>query len=349
MPSLGEIAKIIGAECHGDSTVTVHSVADIKEASPGQISFITNKDYLKYLETTDATAVITSSNLVSASPSSDTKPDLLLMDNPYLGYAMISRLFDTTPSQAPGIHPSAVIAKDAQIAKSVSIGAQVVIESGCEIGEDVIIGSGCNLGCDVKLDDGCRLWSGVNVYHGVSIGKRALIHSGCVIGSDGFGFANDGGKWVKISQLGTVIIGDDFEAGANTTIDRGALNNTIIGNGVKLDNLVHIAHNVEIGDASAMAATTGIAGGTIIGKGCTFAGRTSVIGHLEICDNAHLTVSTLLTNSITEPGIYSSGDVAQTNKKWKRKVARMRQIDDLFAKVRTLEKALKILKQESND
>jgi len=271
------------------------------------------------------------------------------MENPYLGYAKTAQLFDTTPVQAPGIHPSAVIAEDVHIANSVSIGAQVVIESGCELGEDVIIGPGCNLGCDVKLGKGSRLWSGVNIYHGVSIGRRALIHSGCVIGSDGFGFANDGGKWEKIPQIGNVIIGDDFEAGANTTIDRGALNNTIIGNGVKLDNLVHIAHNVEIGDGSALAATSGIAGGTIIGKGCTFAGRTSVIGHLEICDNAHLTVSSVLTHSITEPGVYSSGDVVQSNKKWKRKVARMRQIDDLFAKVRTLEKELKILKQESND
>ncbi len=349
MPSLGEIANIIGAECHGDCTVTVHSVADIKEASSGQISFITNKDYLHYLETTDATAVITSYNLVSASSSFNIKPDLLLMENPYLGYAIISRLFDTTPSQASGINPSAVIAEDVQIAKSASVAAQVVIESGCEIGEDVIIGSGCHLGCDVKLDDGCRLWSGVNIYHGVRIGKRALIHSGCVIGSDGFGFANDGGKWEKIAQLGTVVIGDDFEAGANTTIDRGALNNTIIGNGVKLDNLVHIAHNVEIGDASAMAAMSGVAGGTIIGKGCTFSGRTSVIGHLEICDNAHLTATTMLSHSISEPGVYSSGDVAQTNKLWKRKIARMRQLDDLFTKVRSLEKEIKNLKQESND
>jgi len=349
MPSLGEIANLIGAECHGDPTVTVHSVADINDASPGQISFITNKNYVRYLETTNASAIISSPHLISVSTPLDKKNSLLLMDNPYLGYAKISQLFDTTPLQAAGIHPSAVIAEDAKIADSASVGAQVVIESGCEIGEDVIIASGCNLGCDVKLGDGCRLWSGVNIYHGVSIGKRAVIHSGCVIGSDGFGFANDGGKWVKISQLGTVIVGDDFEAGANTTIDRGALNNTIIGNGVKLDNLVHLAHNVEIGDGSAMAATTGIAGGTIVGKGCTFAGRTSVIGHLEVCDNAHLTVSSVLTNSITEPGVYSSGDVAQSNKQWKRKIARMRQLDDLFSKVRSLEKEIKNLKQESED
>jgi len=168
-----------------------------------------------------------------------------------------------------------------------------------------------------------------------------VLHSGCVIGSDGFGFANDAGEWVKIPQLGQVIIGDDFEAGANTTIDRGALNNTLIGNGVKLDNLVHIAHNVEIGDATAIAATTGIAGGTTIGKACTLAGRVSVIGHLSICDNVHLTISTVLTRSITEPGVYSSGDVAQPNKEWKRKTARMRQLDDLFTKVRRLEKELK--------
>ncbi len=345
MLNLGEIADLIGAECHGDKTVTVSSVADIQSACSGQLSFITNAEYLKHLTLTQASAVISSSELIAEMQSEEININLLLMENPYLGYARATQLFDTTPKQQSGIHPTAVVAEDTKVDSTASIGALVFIDSGCVIGKNVMIGASCSIGKNVELDADIRLFAGVNIYHGVKIGKRAVIHSGCVIGSDGFGFANDAGKWVKIPQLGTVIIGDDFEAGANTTIDRGALNNTIIGNNVILDNLVHVAHNVEIGEGSAMAATTGIAGSTTIGKGCTFAGRTSVIGHLEICDNTHLTASTLLTRSITEPGVYSSGDVAQPNRQWKRQTVRHRKLDDLFKKVYSLEKQLKELKQ----
>ena len=348
MLSLGEVAEIIGAECHGDKNITVNSVADIQKATPGQLSFLTSPTYLQYLPSSNASAVITSPKIATSETVNKFSGILLLMDNPYLGYAKVAQLFDTTPNQAPGIHPSAVIAEDVILPESASVAALSVIESGCEIGENVVIGAGCYLGENVVIENDSRLFPGIQVYHNVIIGKRAIIHSGCIIGSDGFGFANDAGEWVKIPQLGGVVIGDDFEMGANSVIDRGALNNTLIGNGVKLDNLVHIAHNVEIGDGTAMAATTGVAGGTKIGKGCTFAGRVSVIGQLDICDNAHITVSTLLTKSITEPGVYSSGDIAQPNKQWKRKTARMRQLDDLFAKVRQLEKEMKELKQDHN-
>jgi UDP-3-O-[3-hydroxymyristoyl] glucosamine N-acyltransferase len=342
MLSLGNIAKLIGADCHGDSTIIVESVADIKTANPGQLSFITNSNYLEYLPNSKASAIITSPIILNN--LEEFEGNFLLMDNPYLGYAKAAQLFDSTPKPNTGVHPSAIIAKDVDLPISSSIGALVVIDEGCVIGKDVIIGAGSHLSNNVSIGEGSRLYPGVNIYHGVEIGKRAIVHSGCIIGSDGFGFANDAGEWIKIPQLGGVIIGDDFEAGANSIIDRGALNNTIIGNCVKLDNLVHIAHNVEIGDGTAMAAMTGIAGGTIIGKGCTLAGRVGVIGHLEVCDNVHLTVTTLLTHSITEPGIYSSGDVAQPNKEWKRKTARMRQLDELFNKVRTLEKEIKNFK-----
>lgn len=344
MLSLGEVAELIGAECRGDKSITVHSVADIQSAGPGQISFITDQKYLGYLAACKASAIISSTEIIS-----EYSGNLLLMDNPYLGYAKSAQLFDTTPQASSGIHSSAIIADDAKVAASASIAAFVVIDSGCSIGENVSIGPGCYLGKNVTIGEGSRLFSGVNLYHNINIGKRALLHSGCVIGSDGFGFANDSGAWVKIPQLGGIVIGDDFEAGANCTIDRGALNDTFIGNGVKLDNLVHIAHNVKIGDATAMAATTGVAGGTTIGKGCTLAGRVSVIGHLEICDNVHLTVSSLLTRSIYEPGVYSSGDIAQSNKEWKRKTARLRQLDDLFNKVRKLEKEITLLKQDKEN
>jgi UDP-3-O-[3-hydroxymyristoyl] glucosamine N-acyltransferase len=344
MLSLGDIAKLIGADCHGDSSIIVESVADIKTANPGQLSFITNSNYLDYLKNSKASAFITSPEILSN--LGEFEGNFLLMENPYLGYAKAAQLFDSTPKPNSGSHPSAVIAKDVDLPISASIGPLVVIDEGCVIGEDVIIGAGSHLSINVSIGEGSRLYTGVNIYHGVAIGKRAILHSGCIIGSDGFGFANDAGEWIKIPQLGGVIIGDDFEAGANSIIDRGALNNTVIGNCVKLDNLVHIAHNVEIGDATAIAAMTGVAGGTTIGKGCTLAGRVGVIGHLEICDNVHLTVTTLVTRSITEPGIYSSGDVAQPNKEWKRKTARMRQLDELFNKVKTLEKEIKNFKQD---
>jgi len=348
MLSLGDIAKLIGADCHGDSSIIVESVADIETAAPGQLSFLTNSKYLNYLTSSKASAVITSPEILSSLEEEHTNGNFLLLENPYLGYAKAAQLFDTTPKPSLGIHASAIIAKDVDIPASASIGALVVIEEGCVIGEDVIISSGTHIASNVSIGQASRLYSGVNIYHNVVIGKRAVLHGGCIIGSDGFGFANDAGEWVKIPQLGGVVIGDDFEAGANSVIDRGALNNTVIGNCVKLDNLVHIAHNVEIGDATAMAGMSAVAGGTKIGKGCTLAGRVGVIGHLEVCDNVHLTVTTLLTRSITKPGIYSSGDVAQPNKEWKRKTARMRQLDELFNKVRNLEKEIKTLNR-TND
>ena len=346
MLSLGEIAKIIGAECHGDENIIVNSVADIDSASSGQLSFITNSQYVNSLSCTQASAIITSQSIVDDLDLDLSKQHFLLMDNPYLGYAKSAQLFDTTPKLAQGIHPSAIISKQAEVSPSACIAANVVIESGCKIADRVSIGAGCHIGENVSIGEGTRLYSSVNLYHDVSIGKRAILHSGCVIGSDGFGFANDGGEWIKIPQLGGVSIGDDFEAGANCVIDRGALKDTLIGDCVKLDNLVHIAHNVEVGDATAMAAMTGIAGGTSIGKGCTLAGRVGVIGHLTVCDNVHLTVNTLLTRSVSEPGVYSSGDIAQPNKQWKRKTARMRQLDDMFSRVRVLEKTIKDLQQD---
>ncbi len=357
MLSLAEVAKSIGAELvvrlNGEQpsteqaldngTVRVDSIADIHLATASQLSFITGAEYLQYLDTSEAAAIITSPNIAA-----DRSGIFLLMDNPYLGYARAAQLFDTTPKLPILIHETSVIDETVKLGDAVSIGPQVSIESGCVIGDGVSIGAGCHLGKNVKIGAHSRLWSGVNIYHNVQLGDHAILHSGCTIGSDGFGFANDAGQWVKIPQLGSVVIGDYFEAGANTSIDRGALNNTQIGNCVKLDNLVHIAHNVEIGDRTAIAGMTGVAGGTKIGKACTIAGRVSIIGHLELCDNVHITVATLITKSITEPGVYSSGDVALSNKDWKRKTVRLKQLDALFGKVKQVEKDLKNIKQDKN-
>jgi len=342
MISLGELARTIDATCVGDTEQPIDSVADLKTARPGQISFLTSKDYLPFLESTKASAVITSEKLAEGYQG-----NLLLMANPYLGYAKTAQLLDTTPKPAAvGIHPTAVIAEDAILGENVSIGPLTVIEADCQVGDNVCIGANVCLGQGVEIGADSLVYPNVTFYHGVKVGKRAIFHSGSVVGSDGFGFANESGSWVKIPQLGRVVIGDDFEAGANTTIDRGALEDTKIGNGVILDNLVHIAHNVKLGDKTAIAATSGIAGGTRLGKGCTVSGRVSIIGHLEICDNVHLTVDTLVTRSIDKPGIYSSGDVAQPNRQWKRKIARLRQLDDLFQKVKQLEADIEQLQQD---
>jgi UDP-3-O-[3-hydroxymyristoyl] glucosamine N-acyltransferase len=340
MYSLGEIAQKIGATCEGDAQLMIDGIADLTQATSSQLSFVTRQDYASHLADSNAGAIIISSKL---KPENSSK-NFLLMDNPYLGYALCAQLFDNTPKVSEGIHPSAVIAEDVKLGEGVSIGANSTIESGVVLADNVAIGANCFIGKNSSIGEATSLFANVTVYHGVVIGKRAIIHSGSIIGSDGFGFANDSanqsgqGPWVKIPQIGGVVIGDDFEAGSNCTIDRGALNDTQIGNGVKLDNLVHIAHNVKIGDGTAMAATTGIAGGTVIGKGCTFAGRVSVIGHLTICDNAHLTVGSTLTKSIDKPGVYSSGDAAQPSRDWKRQIARMRKLDDMMHRIKALEK-----------
>jgi UDP-3-O-[3-hydroxymyristoyl] glucosamine N-acyltransferase len=347
MIRLGQLAEIIGATCVGDQEVTIDSVADLKVARPGQVSFLTSQQYLPYLADTKASAVITSKALAADQPG-----NFLIMDNPYLGFALAAQHFDTTPKPAHGIHPTAQIADDVILGDNVSIGAYSVIEAGCNIGDNSCIGPQVFIGRDSSLGADCLIYPQVAIYHNVRIGNSAILHSGCVLGSDGFGFANDKGNWIKIPQLGGITIGDNFEAGANTTIDRGALVDTIIGDGVILDNLVHIAHNVSIGDNSAMAAMTGIAGGAQIGKGVTLAGRVGIIGHLVIADNVHVTVNSLVSKSLTEAGVYSSGDVVQNNRDWKRKVSRMRQLDKLFNRVKNLELELKQLKEnkeQNND
>lgn len=332
MIRLGDIAQQIGATCVGDSEQEIYSVADIRNAGPGQITFLTSNSFLPYLAKTKASAVI-----MSEHHASDYSGNALVMKNAYLGYAKVAQLFDTTPKPAKSIHATAVIADDVSIGDNVSIGPSTVIAAGCQIADGVNIGPNVSLGEGVCIGKNSRIYANVSIYHRVAIGEDCILQSGCVIGSDGFGFANDGGEWVKIPQLGTVVIGDRVEIGSNSTIDRGALEDTRIGNGVIIDNLVHIAHNVSLGDNSALAGMTGIAGGTSIGESCTLAGRVSVIGHLEICANAHITVNSTVTKSITEPGSYSSGDVLEPSSRWKRKLARMKKLDSLFKRVKNLE------------
>ncbi|AOY88209.1 UDP-3-O-(3-hydroxymyristoyl)glucosamine N-acyltransferase [Marinobacter salinus] len=332
---LDEIAKALGAELRGDPETRVSGLATLQAAGEGQISFLANPSYAKYLADTAASAVI-----VSPGAAGDCPTNSLLLDNPYLGYAQLSHWFDPAPVAQPGNHPSAVIDPAAKVAADACIGPNVVIEAGVEIGSKVVVGAGSVIGARTRIGEGTVIRPRVTLAHDVVLGQRCHILSGAVIGSDGFGFANEKGVWHRIAQLGRVILGNDVEVGANTTIDRGALDDTVIGNGVKLDNLIQIAHNVQIGDHSAMAAMVGIAGSTRIGRHCVFGGASGVAGHLEIGDQVHLTGMTLVTGDIRDPGVYSSGTSADTNRQWRKNAVRFRQLDALARRVKELEKKL---------
>ncbi|QSP93449.1 UDP-3-O-(3-hydroxymyristoyl)glucosamine N-acyltransferase [Marinobacter salinisoli] len=332
---LEEIAEALGADFRGDPDTRINGLATLQAAGPGQISFLANPSYAKYLAETEASAVILSPTVAD---QADT--NVLILDNPYLGYARLSHWFNPEPVAPPGVHPSAVVDETACIADTASVGPNVVVEAGAEIADSVVIGAGTVVGARVRIGAGTVIRPRVTLAHDVVVGERCHILSGAVIGSDGFGFANEKGVWHRIAQIGRVVLGNDVEVGANTTIDRGALDDTVIGDGVKLDNLIQIAHNVQIGDHSAMAAMVGIAGSTTIGRHCIFGGASGIAGHLNIADQVHLTGMTLVTGDIKEPGVYSSGTGTDTNKQWRKNAVRFRQLDVLARRVKELEKKL---------
>ncbi|WP_085596149.1 MULTISPECIES: UDP-3-O-(3-hydroxymyristoyl)glucosamine N-acyltransferase [unclassified Pseudomonas] len=330
---LGQLAEFLGATLRGDAEKEITGLATLQEAGPTQLSFLANPQYRKYLVDSQAGAV-----LLKAAEAEAYAGDALVVADPYLSYARVSHFFDPKPKAPVGIHPSAVIADDAQVDPTASIGAFAVIESGARIDAGVTVGAHCVIGARSVVGEGGWLAPRVTLYHDVRIGKRVVIQSGAVLGGEGFGFANSKGIWNKIAQVGGVTIGDDVEIGVNTAIDRGALADTIIGNGVKLDNQIQIAHNVQVGDHTAMAACVGISGSTKIGKHCMLAGGVGLVGHIEICDNVFLTGMTMVTHSITEPGAYSSGTAMQPAAEWRKSAARIRQLDDLARRLRQLEK-----------
>lgn len=266
------------------------------------------------------------------------------MANPYMGYALVAQLLDTTPLPANTIHQSAVVDPSVTLGQNVSIGANAVIEAGVSLGDNVKIGANCFIGQQATIGDNTKLWSNVSIYHRVVLGKHCLVQANTVIGSDGFGYANNKGQWVKIPQLGTVIVGDNVEIGASTTIDRGALENTIISDGVILDNQIQIAHNVTIGKQTAMAACSVIAGSSTLGSNCVIAGLVGINGHISIGDGCVFTGMSMVTKSISEPGVYSSGMPATDNKTWNRTNARVKRLDKLMDKVKELEAQIALLK-----
>lgn len=341
--TLGQLAERLGATVRGSADTLISGLATLQEAGPTQLSFLANPQYRKFLPDCQAGAV-----LLTAADAQAYTGNVLVVANPYLAYAQLSHLFDRKPQAGAGVHATAQVAADAHVDASASIGAYAVIESGAHVAAGVTVGAHCVVGARSRIGEGGWLAPRVTLYHDVSIGKRVVIQSGAVIGGEGFGFANEKGVWQKIAQIGGVTIGDDVEIGANTTIDRGALSDTLIGNGVKLDNQIMIAHNVQIGDNTAMAGCCGISGSTKIGRNCMIAGGVGMVGHIEVCDNVFVTGMTMVTRSITEPGAYSSGTAMQPAGEWKKSAARIRHLDDMARRLQQLEKQLAAVTQSGN-
>lgn len=333
--TLGELAERLGCVLHGPGDAAVARVATLSSAGPDAVAFLANPAYAPRLASTRAGAVI-----LDERHRADCPVPCLVAKNPYATYARAAALLHPPRTARPGVHPSAVVAADATVAQSAEIGPHVSIGAGSTIGEGAIVGPGCMIGDGVEIGDGTRLAARVSILDGVKIGRRCIVHPGAVIGADGFGFAEDfaNGGWVKVPQLGGVTIGDDVEIGANTTIDRGAIEDTVIEDGVKIDNLVQIAHNVRVGAHTAMAARTGIAGSTTVGKRCMIGGGVGIIGHLSICDDVILQVRSLVAQSIDKPGMYGGTLPADDAARWRRNAARFKQLDELAKRVRALER-----------
>lgn len=339
---LDALAERFGLTLHGDGSVEIAGVCTLANGRPDAITFLANRQYRKYLADTRAGAVI-----VAASDREAACGPVLVADDPYLAYARIAALFAEPPAAWPAggfhVHPDADLADDVTLAPGVCVGAGAHIGAGGSVGPNTVIGAGARIG------DQARIGANVSIGEGVRIGDRVLIHAGAVIGGRGFGLAQDAGAWVEVPQLGSVAIGDDVEIGANAAIDRGAVEDTVIGDGVKIDNLVQIAHNVRVGDHTAIAAMAGIAGSSEIGGHCLIGGAVGVTGHVKIGDRVAITGMTLVSRSIDEPGMYSSGWPVTTNGEWRKQVARLRRLDKLDARVKSLESRLAQADNQDSD
>ena len=339
--TLAELATITGGELFGDESLVVSRVAPMDKAQEGDVTFLSNPKYAKHLSECKATVV-----MVKADQKDQCVGNALVVADPYIAFARVVQAMDTTPKPADEIAPSAVIAAHVKMGTNVTIGANAVIETGVELGDNVNIGAGCFIGKNAKLGNNTKLWANVTIYHEVSMGDDCLVQSGTVIGSDGFGYANDKGEWIKIPQLGSVRIGNRVEIGACTTIDRGALEDTIIEDNVILDNQLQIAHNVQIGYGTVMPGGTIVAGSTKIGKYCQIGGASVLNGHITIADGVVITGMGMVMRSIEEKGLYSSGIPLQTNREWRKTATRVHRIDEMNKRLKAVEKQLET-KEES--
>ena len=338
--SLAELAGRFGGTVLGDAAVRVRQVAPLETAGPDELSFLANRKYQKLLSTTRAAAVLLAEDSAHA-----TELPRIVCKNPYASYARISALINPEHRPPAGIDMNAIVDAQAKVAATAAIGPGAVIEQGVRIGEHAVIGANCFIGRDACIGAGTRLHANVTVYHECLIGERVILHSGVVIGADGFGMAMDEGRWLKIPQIGRVVIGDDVEVGASTTIDRGALDDTVIEDGVKLDNQIQIGHNCHIGAHTAIAGCTGIAGSTRIGKYCMLGGNAMISGHLTIADHVVISGGTLVAKSILEPGTYTAVYPMQAHDQWLKNAALVRHLHELMDRLRSLEDEVKKLKR----
>lgn len=335
MITLAELAQSQQLPYLGDGTTEIFSVATLENANSKQISFLANKSYTKYLAETKAGAVILDSKMAQHYGG-----NVLISDNPYVTFAYVAQLFNLQQDLDWHVHPTAVIESDVVLDEKVTVGPYSVLNNQARVGSKTVIESHVSIGTSVVIGQGCVIKSGVRIEAGCVIGDRVILHPGAVIGADGFGLARDTKGWVKIPQTGVVIIGDDCEVGANSTIDRGAIENTVLGQDVRLDNQIQVGHNVTIGDHTVVAGCTAIAGSTQIGRNCLIGGAVGIVGHISICDGVTVQAMSLVTNSIKEAGSYSSASPLQPTKLWRKNAVRSRQLDQIARKVNQLEKKL---------
>ena len=336
---LEEIAARFGGSMLGDPSVLISQIATLDSAQSHQIAFLANKKYRSQLDNTRAGAII-----LSVADAELTALPRIVCDNPYAYFAKLSAFLNPLPAAVAGVHPSAVVGCDVSIDSSVQIDAHVVIGDGVHIGANSVIMSGCNIGAGVVIGENARLYPRVVVYHDCFLGNNLIAHSGVVIGADGFGIAMEEGRWLKIPQIGRVVIGNDVEIGANTTIDRGALDDTVIEDDVKLDNQIQIAHNVHIGAHTAIAGCVGIAGSATIGRYCRIGGSAGILGHLQIADHVEISSFTLVGKSIKEPGSYCGIFPFSSTQTWRKNAAQLRHLDELADRIKQLEKEIKLSK-----
>ncbi|MBI5560989.1 MAG: UDP-3-O-(3-hydroxymyristoyl)glucosamine N-acyltransferase [Deltaproteobacteria bacterium] len=341
--TLGEIAKKVGGRVLGDSSVLIRGVAAIEEARQGDITFLSNPRYGKYLKETNASAVVVSEDI----PPVEGK-NLLLTKNPYLAFAVLLKEFKPPLLPEAGVHPKAEIHPSARLGQRVSIGAYAVIEDGADIGDGAIIYPGVYIGRNVTIGEGTTIYSNVSVREGTGIGKRVIIHCNSVLGSDGFGYARDGGKYIKIPQTGTVRIGDDVEVGSCVTIDRATVGETAVGRGTKIDNLVQIAHNVRIGEDCVIVAQAGISGSTKVGRRVQIAGQAGLAGHIEIADDCIIGAKSGVTKDIREKGAYT-GYPALPHNEWKKLKALSSKLPEVRKRLEDLERRLVDLEKRARE
>lgn len=337
--SLSDLVARFGGRVQGDADTRIVQIAPMDHAKNDQIAFLSNSKYRAQLSTTQAGAVI----LTEADAEATTLPRIIC-DNPYAYFAKVSALLNPPEHLPPGIHPSAVIGEGAQIDASVHIGAHVSIGGDVKIGAGSIVMAGCSVGSNTVIGSNARLYPNVVIYHNCVIGNNLIAHAGAVIGSDGFGNAMENGRWLKIPQIGRVVIGDDVEIGTNTTIDRGALEDTVIEDDVKIDNLVQVAHNVHIGAHTAIAGCVGIAGSTTLGKYCRIGGGVGISGHLQIGDNIEIAGFSLVAKSIRTPGGYAGAFPISKHTDWLKNAAHIRHLDELAKRIKQLQKEIEEMK-----